>query len=227
VVAGVVGLAVVGLGLVAVMTSADDGPDDREGPTVTAASAAVDPEDYAEAVTTACTDGLARAEAVGYDESSRAGAEAIDEVAATLAAIAPPEGGQERAQALVDGVIDYAELFRERDDDPEDFSQRQNELTVVIAARADLVGADCGEGEFVLFAAQPADPDDVTAAGDPALSDRAAACFEGDLGACDDLGESDSALVYYGITCGGRLLHEEADDRYSCVETYAGERLVR
>lgn len=201
---------------------------DRGGPAVVESTAVVDATAYAAEVSTLCADGIEQAETKGYDESSAAGAEVMDDVAAELAAVPPPEGRADMAQALVDGVADYADLFRARDDDQEAFSQAQNELTVVLEVRARGLGAHCTTGdddaEYLVHDPSPADPDEVTGAGDAELSDLAAACFAGDLGACDELADSGSGLVFYGVTCGDRLLHEEADDNYSCVETFAGDR---
>lgn len=220
VVAAVIGLAAAAGALLVVAANQDE-----DGPTVVEAAAAVDAGDYAETISTRCAE-VATAAATGYDEGSAAGAEALDEVAAGLAAVPPPEARAAMAQALVDGVADYADLFRVRDDNAEAFSQRQNELTVVIEVRAAGLGADCGEGELVLSPPEPADPDDLAAVDDPDAAAGADACFAGDLAACDDLADGDPALVFYGVTCGGRLLHEEADDRYSCVATFAGPRPV-
>lgn len=214
-----VGLIIGAVALLVVVGADSDGG----GPTVAEPTTSADPTAYASQITSLCTDGVAAAETTGYEESSGAGAEALDEVAVRLAAVPPPEGLEPMAQALVDGVADYADLFRGADGDAEAFSQAQNELTVVIEVRAAGLGADCGEGDVVLFAAAPADPDDVTAAGSSELADLAAACFAGELAACDELADRGSVLVYYGVTCGDRILHEEADDHYSCVETFAGE----
>lgn len=214
------GLMIGALALLVVVGADQDGG----APTLAESTALVDPTAYASEIRSLCTDGVAAAETTGYEESSGAGAEALDELAVRLAAVPPPEGLEPMAQALVDGVADYADLFRGADDNAEAFSQAQNELTVVIEVRAAGLGADCGEGDVVLFAPEPADPDDVTAAGDSVLSDLAGACFAGELAACDDLTGSGSALVYYGVTCGGRLLHEEADEHYSCVESFADDR---
>lgn len=220
----VVGIALGVLVLVAVAADQDTG-----GPAVVDDARPLDPVTYGVRVTNTCAEGLAAAENAGYDQSSQAGADAMDDLADQLAALPPPDEQRAMAQALVDGVADYAQLFSARDDDGEAFSQAQNELIVVLEARAQGLGAHCirGDGEDAQTAVHdpsPADPEDVAAAGSSELSDLAAACFAGELGACDDLADSGSPLVFYGVTCGDRLYHEEADDHYPCVDTFAGER---
>src|SRR5690606_3363106 len=103
--------------------------------------------------------------------------------------------------------------------------QRQNELVVVLEARARGLGSHCatGDGEDWEAAVHDPTPADV-APEDEALRAAADDCFGGDLAACDALVDSNSPLTFYGVTCGGRLLHEEADNDHSCVETFAGER---
>ncbi len=204
------------------------GDDDVGGPGVVEATGPVDAVAYAADVTRICSGGLAEAEQRGYEDAG-AGADALDALAAELAALPAPEGQRQMAQALVDGIGDYAELFRdEAESDPEEFSQDQNELAVVLEVRAAGLGADCGEGEMVLFPSEPADPAEVAdAAGDdPTIAAAADACHAGDLGACDDLIASGSSLVYYGVTCGGRLLHEEANENIGCVASFASDRPV-
>ena len=202
---------------------------DQGGPTVNTTDRPLDPVTYAVRVTNTCDEGLAAAENAGYDDSSQAGAEAMRDLAGQLAAIPPPDEQRAMAQALVDGVADYAHLFQVRDDNGEAFSQAQNELIVVLEARARGLGARCttGDGEdaeLLVHDPSPADPSEIAATGESDLSDLAAACFAGELATCDELAESKSPLVFYGVTCGGRLFHEEADDRYTCVETLAGDR---
>lgn len=193
-------------------------------PTVVASSDAVDAADYAARLTALCTDRMAAAETAGY-EASAAGADGLDQLAAAIAELPPPAGGQAMAQALVDGLDHYAGLFARRDDNREQFSQEQNELIGVLEVRAAGLGASCGE-ESSLGVAAPADPDDVAQVDDAALQEAAGACFDGDLGACDQLTGTGTALGYYGTTCGGRLVHEEADENIGCVESFAGSRPV-
>ncbi len=115
----------VGVALVLVAAASEDPP-----PTVVASSDAVDPADYAAAVTDLCTHRRAAAEEAGY-EASGVGADEMAQTAAALAAIPPPAGGRPMAQALVDGLDRYADLFARRDDNQEAISQVQNELVGV------------------------------------------------------------------------------------------------
>lgn len=196
---------------------------DAGGPPVNDTDPPLDAAAYATQVSALCNGGVEAAEAAG-EQSSQQGAVALREIAAELAALPPPAEQQAVAQALVDGVAEYAHLYQVRDDNEEAFSQRQNAVTVVIEARAAGLGADCGEGDVVLVTSPPPPPEDVAAEADPAVVDLATACHDGALGACDDLFDRDSPLRFYGGTCGGRLYYEEADFTYTCVETFAGER---
>lgn len=199
---------------------------DEGGPPVNDTDAPLDAAEYASQVSALCNGAVEAAETIGYEQGSQQGAVAMRAVAADLAALPPPAGQEAMAQALVDGVADYADLFEARDDDQEAFSQAQNAVTVVIEVRAAGLGADCGEGDVVLVPSEPPPADEVATEADSAIVDLAAACHDGDLGACDDLFDSESALRFYGGTCGGRLYYEEADFTYSCVEAFAGERPV-
>ena len=209
----------VGVALVLVAAASEDPP-----PTVVASSDAVDPADYAAAVTGLCTDRRAAAEEAGY-EASAAGADEMAQTAAALAAIPPPAGGRPMAQALVDGLDRYADLFARRDDNQEAFSQAQNELVGVLEVRALGLGASCGE-QSSLGVPEPADPDDLAGLDDPSLEQAAGACYEGDLRACDELRGRGTALTGFGATCAGRLVHEEADENIGCVESFASDRPV-
>ncbi|HMQ28912.1 MAG TPA: hypothetical protein PKA98_23190, partial [Acidimicrobiales bacterium] len=108
-----VGLIIGAVSLLVVVGADSDGG----GPTVAEPTTSADPTAYASQIRSLCTDGVAAAETTGYEESSGAGAEALDEVAVRLAAVPPPEGLEPMAQALVDGVADYADLFRGADGD--------------------------------------------------------------------------------------------------------------
>lgn len=209
----------VGVALVLVAAASEDPP-----PTVVASSDAVDPADYAAAVTDLCTDRRAAAEEAGY-EASAAGADEMAQTAAALAAIPPPAGGRPMAQALVDGLDRYADLFARRDDNQEAFSQAQNELVGVLEVRALGLGASCGE-QSSLGVPEPADPDDLAGLDDPSLEQAAGACYEGELNACDELLASGTALTGFGATCAGRLVIEEADENIGCVESFASDRPV-
>jgi len=58
---------------------------------------------------------------------------------------------------------------------------------------------------------------------DAALNDLANQCFEGDMGACDDLFAQtpvDSDLEAYSQTCGGRI--DEVDGAPNCVARFGG-----
>ena len=199
---------------------------DEGGPPVNDTDPPLDAAEYSDRVSALCNGGIEAAETTGTEQTSQEGAVAMREVAADLAALPPPSDQEAMAQALVDGVAEYAHLFQGRDDNEEAFSQRQNAVTVVIEVRAAGLGADCGEGDIVLVPSEPPPPEDVTAEPDSTVVDLAAACHDGELGACDDLFATDSALRFYGGTCGGRLYYEEADFTYSCVEAFAGERPV-
>lgn len=199
---------------------------DQGGPPVNDTDPPLDAAEYAAQVSALCNGGIEAAETTGTEQSSQQGAVAMRAVAADLAELPPPAGQEAMAQALVDGVAEYAHLFQVRDDNEEAFSQRQNAVTVVIEVRAAGLGADCGEGDFVLVPSEPPPAEDVTAEPDAAIVDLATACHDGDLGACDDLAATDSPLRFYGGTCGERLYYEEADFTYSCVEAFAGERPV-
>ncbi|MBL8777455.1 MAG: hypothetical protein JNK12_16050 [Acidimicrobiales bacterium] len=217
--------ATVGLLVGAVVVVLIVGADQDQGvPPVNDTDPPLDAAAYAARVSALCNESVEAAETTGYEESSEAGAVAMRAVAADLAALSPPVDQQGMAQALVDGVAEYAHLFQVRDEDEEAFSQRQNAVTVVIEARAAGLGADCGESDIVLVPSVPPPPEDVAAETDPAIVDLATACHEGALDACDDLFDSDSSLRFYGGTCGERLYYEEADFTYSCVETFAGDR---
>lgn len=211
----------IGAVVVVLIVGADQG---QGGPTVNDADPPLDATEYATRVSALCNGETEAAEAIGYEESSEEGADALREVAAELAALPPPAEQQAMAQAMVDAVAEYADLFDARDDDEEAFSQRQNAVTVVIEVRAAGLGADCGERGIVLVPSPPPPPEDVAAETDPAIVELANACHEGELGACDDLFDTDAALRFYGGTCGERLYYEEADFTYSCVEAFAGER---
>jgi hypothetical protein len=183
----------------------------------------VSPDAYARTVSDVCGDRLQAAEEIGYDKSSAEGAEALDELAAELAATTPPEDRRELAQAMVDGLADYADLFRSRDDDREEFSQDQNELIGVLAVRGAGLEAECpGIANNLL---EPSPPDEDT--GDPDVDADGQACFEGELAACDRLVSEDTDLKFYGVTCGGRLVHEEANENINCVDSFASDEPVR
>lgn len=207
-------------GVLLIIAAASDDPP----PTVATSSDAVDAAGYAARVTALCTDRMAAAEAAGY-EASAAGADGLDDLAAAIAELPPPTGGQAMAQALVDGLDRYAGLFARRDENLEQFSQEQNELSGVLEVRAAGLGASCGNQSSVAEA-EPPDPEDVAELDDPTLQAAAGACFDGDLAACDELLGSGPALGYYGTTCGGRLVHEEAAETIGCVESFAGTRPV-
>jgi hypothetical protein len=183
----------------------------------------VSPTAYARTVSDVCGDRLQAAEEIGYDKSSDEGADAVEALAEELAATTPPEDRRELAQAMVDGLAAYAELFRSRDDDPEEFSQNQNELLVIFSVRAAGLEADCGNNDFDL--SEPAPPDETT--GDPDVDADGQACFEGELAACDRLVNEDTDLKFYGVTCGGRLFHEEANENINCVDSFASDEPVR
>lgn len=208
-----------GAGLLVVASSSDE-----PVPTVVAPSDAVDPGDYADAVTELCTRRVAVAEDAGY-EVSAAGADGLDAAARALAELPPPAGVRDRAQALVDGIDRYAGLFRRRDENLDQFSEDQNELVVVLEVRAAGLGASCGDPSL-LSPPSRANAADLAEVDDAALIDAAGSCFEGDLHACDVLIGSDSPLVFYGVTCGGRLQHEEADENIGCVDSFAAPRPV-
>ena len=215
-----IGLLVGAVALVFVVGAGQD----QGGPPVNDTDPPLDAAEYSARVAALCNGAVEAAETTGYEQSSQEGAVAMRQVAADLAALPPPAGQEAMAQALVDGVAEYAHLFQARDDDQEAFSQRQNAVTVVIEVRAAGLGADCGEHDVVLVPSVPLPPEDVAAEADPAIVDLATACHDGELGACDDLFDTRSELRFYGGTCGGRLYYEEADFTYSCVEAFAGER---
>jgi hypothetical protein len=183
----------------------------------------VSPTAYAGTVSDVCGDRLQAAEEVGYDKSSAEGADALDELAEELATTTPPEDRRELAQAMVDGLAAYAELFRSRDDDTEEFSQNQNELVAVLAVRGAGLEAECPGIANNLLEASP--PDEET--GDPDVDADGQACFEGELAACDRLVSEDTDLKFYGVTCGGRLVHEEANENINCVDSFASDQPVR
>ncbi len=66
------------------------------------------------------------------------------------------------------------------------------------------------------------DPGPVVIGDDAALNQLAQSCFDGDMGACDDLFiDSPVAAAYedYGNTCGGRIDEAEVDARF-CVDIF-------
>lgn len=74
----------------------------------------------------------------------------------------------------------------------------------------------------VLLVNRVPDPAPVVLGDDPVLNQLAQSCFEGDMGACDDLFlQSPAASDYeaYGNTCGGRVDEADVDQRY-CVDIY-------
>lgn len=174
-------------------------------------------EDYAEQAEQVCETALDEARDLEGDER----AARYDDGAAELAALVPPEDQRAAAQSLVDGFVAYADLYR--NESGEDLSQAVNELHVVVAVRAAGLELTCGQGGDTLFAPEaPAEAIDDPEA-DPELEPVAQDCFEGDLVACDDLVGEDG-YTFYGVTCGGRLFHEEADDNLTCVESFGAER---
>ncbi len=73
-------------------------------------------------------------------------------------------------------------------------------VVAVVAVGAIIVG--------VLLANRLPDPAPVVSGNDSALNSLARSCFDGDMGACDDLfrlSPLNSAYETYGNTCGGRV----------------------
>ncbi len=73
------------------------------------------------------------------------------------------------------------------------------------------------------------DPGPVVIGDDAALNQLAQSCFDGDMGACDDLFlDSPVASAYedYGNTCGGRIDEAEVDARY-CVDIVVSGSVAR
>ena len=208
---------------------------DRGGPAVIDDARPLDPATYAVRVTNTCSEGLAwpTPSGPGTTKAARPGPRRWGASPTTWRPSPRRTTGAPWPQALGDGVADYAHHLQVRYDNEEAFSQAQDELVVVLEARARGLGARCirGDGEDAEAAVHdptPADPNELADATvlDAALGAAADDCFAGGLTACDELADSGSALVFCGVTCGGRLFHEEADDHYSCVETFAGDHPV-
>ncbi len=157
--------------------------------------------------------------------------DALLEGAEELAALTPPEDRREIAQGLVESLTEHGDLVRSADDDPEEYSQDQNALELVISVQIAGLDASCPAVPDVLE--PPRRPEDsldefsdVEFGDDPEADALAQRCFEGELAACDEV-RSFEGYGGYGATCGERVYIEESNAWPDCVETFASEEPVR
>lgn len=215
----------------AALVGAGCGSDPTEAPTVADGTPA-EPAEYAEQAGAICDETVDAAESASADDDDPGrAAELLRTGAGELAALTPPVDRREMAQALVDSLAAYADLYGRRDENREAFSQDQNELAIVIRVRATGLDAECPSAGIQI--AEPEPPQEGLGTFsedefgvDPEADALAQRCFEGELAACDEVSETD-AYRLYGVMCGGRIAHEEANNNYDCVETFVGDEPVR
>lgn len=209
--------------------------DDASAPPTVASGTPEEPPEYAAQAGAVCDRAVGGADdaidSVDDVYDTDRARDALLDGAEELAALTPPEDRREMAQGLVDSLTEYADLVRRADDDPEEYSQDQNALELVISVQVAGLDATCPAVPDVLE--PPRRPEDgvdefsdVEFGDDPEADALAQRCFEGELAACDEV-RSLEGYRGYGATCGERVYIDESNAWPDCVETFASEEPVR